>query len=403
MRVEAQQADMRLTDPGQAPATVAEQSLKAATIHIAKLSLSDFRSYRNLQMQTEGLPVVLSGSNGAGKTNLLEALSCFSPGRGLRRARLSEMKRHDATAAWAVSARLRGLGDDHQIGVGFDSGESSGGERRQVRIDGENASSGELRELLGVQWLTPRMDRLFVEGKGERRRFLDRLVFGSDPGHGKRVNTYEGVMRERNQLLRDKRRDDAWVGALEARMAEDAVAIAAARLATLDRLNAALAQGIGPFPSAALAIEGVVEDMLEKMPAVDAEGHFAEALRLGRFKDEAAGRALDGPHRSDLLVTYAATGLPAAQCSTGEQKALLIAIVLANARLEKVEQGQAPILLMDEVTAHLDENRRRALFDEICALSGQTWLTGTDRALFAGLDGRAHFYKVQDSALYLEE
>jgi DNA replication and repair protein RecF len=298
---------------------------------------------------------------------------------------------------------LQRVGEAHQIGVGFDGGENGKAERRQIRIDGENATSTELRNLLGVQWLTPRMDRLFMEGKGERRRFLDRLVFGSDPDHGKRVNTYEGVMRERNQLLRDKRRDDAWLGALEARMAEDAVAIAAARLATLDRLNAALVQGIGPFPSATLTVDGVVEALLLDMPAVEAEGRFAELLRSGRYKDEAAGRALEGPHRSDLLVTYAANGLPAAQCSTGEQKALLIAIVLANARLEKVEQGHAPILLMDEVTAHLDEHRRRALFDEICALSGQTWLTGTDRELFAGLEDRAQFYKVQDSALYLEE
>ena len=348
-------------------------------------------------------PVVLSGANGAGKTNLLEALSCLTPGRGLRRARLSEMSRHGGNGGWAAATRLSIAGEERQIGIGFDGGDDIGAERRQVRIDGENATSGELRQLVGVQWLTPRMDRLFVEGKSERRRFLDRLVFASDGQHGRRVSAFESAMRERNQLLRTHRRDDAWLTALEARMAEDGVAIGAARLAAVARLNAALAQGIGPFPRADLAVAGEVEQRLEEMPAVDAETAYAAALKQNRPRDEAAGRALEGPHRSDLLVTYAANGLPAAQCSTGEQKALLIAIILANARLEAVEQGQAPLLLMDEVTAHLDENRRGALFDEICALDGQTWFTGTDRELFAGLTGRAHFYKVQDSILIAEE
>ncbi len=377
--------------------------MSAASVYVAKLTLTDFRSYQNLRLETGARPVVLSGSNGAGKTNLLEALSCLTPGRGLRRAKLSEMIRHQAEKGWSVAAKLNLAGGERQIGVGFDVAPGNLSERRQVRIDGETATSNDLRSLLGVQWLTPRMDRLFVEGKSERRQFLDRLVFASDSLHGRRVATYEGVMRERNQLLRSHSRDNAWLSALEARMAGDGVAIAAARVAAIARLNSALSQGIGPFPQAILTAEGKVEGLLLEMPAIDAELSFAQTLQAGRQRDEAAGRALEGTHRSDLRVTYAANGLPASQCSTGEQKALLIAIILANARLEEVEQGQAPLLLMDEVTAHLDEDRRAALFDEICALSGQTWLTGTDRELFAGLAGRAHFFKVRDSALVLEE
>ncbi len=372
-------------------------------LSISRLMLTDFRSYSAVRIDTDGRPVVLTGPNGAGKTNLLEALSCLTPGRGLRRARLAEMARHDGPGGWAVAARIDNNGEERQIGVGCEIDKETGKERRLVRIDGQRAAPGELRELLGVQWLTPRMDRLFIEGKGERRRFLDRLVFAGDPAHARRVTAYETAMRERNQLLRERGSDPAWLTALEARMAEDGVAVAAARRAAADRLSRALTQGIGPFPSARLAIDGMLESWLDDMAAVDAEQRFAETLAEARPRDAGAGRALDGPHRSDLLVTYAPNGMPAAQCSTGEQKALLIAIVLANARLETVDRGQAPLLLLDEITAHLDEGRRHALFDEIRALDGQAWLTGTDRSLFAGLRDRAQFFAVQSGTLSLEE
>ncbi len=377
------------------------QTQSHAEVFAARLTLTDFRSYARLRVEFDDRPVVLSGPNGAGKTNLLEAISCLGPGRGMRRAGLKEISRHGGGKGWAVAARLSIAGSNRDVGVGFTADGDS--ERRQLRLDGDKATAGDLRGVIGLQWLTPRMDRLFVEGRSERRRFLDRLVFGSDPDHGRRIKAYENTMRERSRLLRERRRDETWLGALEARMAEDGTAIAAARIAQSERLSAALARGIGPFPRAELAVQGSVESSLALMPALEAEGRFADLLKANRSVDEAAGRAGDGPHLSDLLVTYTANGRAAADCSTGEQKALLIAVILANARLEAVERGQAPLLLLDEITAHLDSNRRGALFDEICALKGQTWMSGTDRLLFQALGKRAQFFTVHDSTLEAEE
>jgi DNA replication and repair protein RecF len=381
-------------------AAAPEPALGAARLALTRLSLTDFRCYQQLGLRLDAGLVVLHGPNGAGKTNLLEALSFLSPGRGLRRARLAEVTRHGAGGGWSVAARLETPSGVLEAGTGL-SGE---GERRMVRIDGKNATGpAALAERLGVQWLTPQMDRLFLEGPSPRRRFLDRLVFGFDPGHARRVANYERLLRERARLLRDGPADPAWLNALETEMAGEGVAVAAARRQALARLEAALARADEGFPRPALALSGTVEGWLETLPAVDAELRFAEALRRNRGRDGELGGAGEGPHRSDLEVRHAATGIAAAQCSTGEQKALLIAIVLASARIEATERRAAPILLLDEVAAHLDAERRQALYDAVAALDGQAWLTGTDAGLFDPLRGQACFLAVRRARVTVEE
>lgn len=342
---------------------------------------------------------MLHGPNGAGKTNLLEAISLLSPGRGLRRTRLAEATRHGAAGGWTVAARLATPFGPVDIGTGL----TVDGDRRAVRVDGRNASPASLAEHIGVQWLTPQMDRLFLEGPGPRRRFLDRLVFGIDPGHARRVSDYERLLRERTRLLRDGSGDAAWLGALEAEAAAQGVAIAAARRQMLARLDHALRQARNGFPRPVLALSGTVESWLERMPAIDAEQRLAEGLRQSRGRDREAGGAGEGPHRSDLEVRHAATGIVAAQCSTGEQKALLVAVVLASARIEAARRGAAPVLLLDEVPAHLDAERRAALYEEVAALGGQCWLTGTEAGLFQPLRGRARFLAVQEAHVSVEE
>lgn len=367
----------------------------ACAPYVARLSLRDFRSYAALELATAGRPVVLTGPNGAGKTNLLEALSFLSPGRGLRRARLAEAARHGA-AGWAVAATVVGAHGDVTVGTGL-QGE---GERRVVRIDGVEAPGpASLVEAFGLAWLTPQMDRLFAEGPGARRRFMDRLVFAFDSAHAARVSGYERAMRERARLVEQGGADPAWLSALEAQMAERGVAVAAARRDALARLGRALAESPGPFPRAEAAVEGAVEGWLAEAPAVEVEARFAAALKEARRADAPC----PGPHRSDLAVRHAAKGVPAALCSTGEQKALLIAILLANARLERARRGLPPILLLDEAAAHLDAERREALFEELLTIGAQAWLTGQERAPFAPLRGRAQFLALRDGRVEFEE
>lgn len=380
---------------------------------VRRIALTDFRNYERLRLEVEARPVVLTGPNGAGKTNLLEALSFLAPGRGLRRARLGQlvrgaMRADDApegeTGIWAVAAQV--LTPDGPVDIGTarevvrDAGGDTESERRVVKIDGKLAKGqGDLARYLSVAWLTPEMDRLFLEASSGRRRFIDRLVYGFVPDHASRVSAYERAMRERSRLLREGSADPSWLAALEHQMAEAAVAIAAARRDLVARLNQASEAGIGPFPRPQAAMEGAVETWLGDGPALAAEDRFRDALVGSRRRDAEAGGAAEGPHRSDLQVIHAGRGVPAAQCSTGEQKALLIALVLAAARLRALEHGAAPILLLDEVVAHLDERRRAALFDELVALGAQAWLTGTDRALFATLRDRAQFFDVADGAV----
>ncbi len=375
-----------------------------------RLTLTEFRCYARLRLEVDDRPVVLTGPNGAGKTNLLEAISFLSPGRGLRRARLAEANRIGGAGPWAVAARVAGPVGPVEVGTGLvrgnggdvENGQGNGQvpERRVVRIDGRPAGgAAALADLIGMTWLTPQMDRLFVEAASGRRRFLDRLVFGFEPAHAGHASDYEKAMRERNRLLKQGRRDRAWLTALEGEMAAHGVALAAARREWLARLNVALDGAEGPFPVPEAAVEGRVEAWLDEMPAVAAEDRFRAALEAGRGRDQVAGGAVTGPHRSDLAVRHRATGRPAAQCSTGEQKALLIALVLATARLAAAERGRLPVLLLDEISAHLDAERRDALYDEVSALGGQAWLTGTDRGLFDGLVGRAQFFTVQGGSL----
>ncbi|WP_114395779.1 DNA replication/repair protein RecF [Oleisolibacter albus] len=372
---------------------------------VTRLTLSRFRSYAAARLECDRRPVVLTGENGAGKTNLLEAVSFLAPGRGMRRARLSEIERRGGGAdwtgpGWAVAASVETPAGPVEIGTGRDPGAGPDSERRLVHIDGRPAKGQiALARHVSVVWLTPQMDRLFLEAASGRRRFLDRLVFGFDPAHAGRLSQYENALRERARLLREGPADPAWLSVLEDRMATLGVAVAVARSDMAARLEAAAAQGVGPFPAPGLALEGGVDDLVAGRPALEAEEALRQALRDNRRLDADMGGAAIGPHRSDLAVTYRAKAMPAALGSTGEQKALLIAIVLANARLMKAETGTAPLLLLDEVAAHLDAGRRSALFAEILAAGSQAWLTGTDAEVFAELGEAATHLRVEDSRL----
>lgn len=356
---------------------------------VSRLSLADFRSYADAVLAPGPGFVVLTGENGAGKTNLLEAVSLLSPGRGLRGATLAEMARTGGAGGFAVAARLDPAFASGEGSIDVGTGTlAAAPDRRQVRINGAPASANSLAEWVTVLWLTPAMDRLFQEGASGRRRFLDRLALALRPGHAAHASRYEAAMRARNKLLGgDAPPDPAWLGALEARMAEHGAALAAARAATVAALNDRLAAAPeGPFARAALALEDAAAD--------DLGGRLA----AGRARDAAAGRTLEGPHRTDLLVTHAGKNQPAALCSTGEQKALLIGIVLAHADLVAEAAGRRPILLLDEVAAHLDPKRRRALFDRLAKAGGQVWMTGTEPTLFEGVLEATRF-EVRDGAV----
>jgi len=372
-------------------------------VGVTRLVLTDFRNYREARLTIGTAPVVLTGPNGAGKTNLLEALSFLAPGRGLRSAKLAEIDRRAESggdpgdSGWAVAAVVATRRGAVRIGTGRDPGAS---ERRIVRIDGEPVrSQATLGERLGVVWLTPSMDRLFLEGPGARRRFLDRLVLGLDPAHASRVAAYEQALRERSRLLRDDPGDPAWLAALEEVMAEQGIAVAAGRCDTVQRLDRACAGADGPFPRARLRLVGTIENWLDEMPALAAEARFSAALAANRQSDTSASSAALGPHRSDLAVSLADKGIAAEFASTGEQKALLIAILLAHAALQRALRGEPPLLLLDEVAAHLDASRRASLFESLARLDSQAWLTGTDNALFAPLRCYAQFLSVRDGTL----
>ncbi len=369
---------------------------QARPLAVRRVLLTDFRSYARARIETDARPVILTGPNAAGKTNLLEAISFLSPGRGLRGARLAEVDRIGA-GPFAVAARVDGAHGPVEIGTGRQEIER---ERRIVRIGGADApSQSALAEHMSVVWLTPAMDRLFQDGPGERRRFLDRLVMAGDPAHPRQAARYAHFVRERARLLRAGRFEPAWLASLERRAAEAGVAIAAARRQTVAALVGALAEDPGRFPRPGLQVTGDVEGWLDDASAVEVEERFAAALADSRAQDAETGTTAVGPHRSDLLVWEAASGSAARDCSTGQQKALLISTVLAEARVRAAADGCLPVLLLDEVAAHLDRERRSDLFAEITGLGAQAWLTGTDVATFAPLVERAQFFTVRASTL----
>jgi DNA replication and repair protein RecF len=351
-------------------------------VPVTRLSLTDFRSYASAQIEPGPGFVLLYGENGAGKTNVLEAVSLLTPGRGLRGAALSEMARHGAGGALAVAAKL----GDIDIGTGT---AASAPERRQVRINGAPAAVNSLSEWLSVLWLTPAMDRLFSGSAGERRRFLDRLVLALEPTHAHHSARYDAAMRARNKLLAEETWDEAWLGSLELAMADHGTAIGSARERTVAALEERLARAPNDqFARASIALEGWTLDDL--------------AVRLGsnRARDAAVGRATEGPHRQDLVVAHRAKLIPAARSSTGEQKALLLGLVLAHAELVTERRGKPPLLLLDEVAAHLDSKRRSALFDRLGG-RGQVWMTATEAALFDGI-GLASRFRIEPGIAYPE-
>ncbi len=368
---------------------------------IQSLRLHYFRCYTQARIDdlSSGL-IVLHGANGAGKTNVLEAISLLTPGRGLRNAALEEMQNKASPQAFAIAAQVDTGGVDVAIGTGIDPADK----KRTVRINGINVKSQmALADYLSALWLTPQMDRLFIDGSSGRRRFFDKLVFTFDPSHAGRVTRYENAMSQRSKLLREGKGDDYWLKALETQMAETGIAIAAARLDFIARLQAGIDAGDREedlfFPRAKLALSGTVEELLQNTPAVEVENMLLYQLSQSRTRDAETGGASSGPHKSDLLVRFAAKDMPADQCSTGEQKALLIGLILSHARLIKSEKGDVPLLLLDEIAAHLDEKRRAALFDRLMHLGGQVWMTGTDESLFSAIARTARFHHVQNAEI----
>ncbi len=356
---------------------------------IDRLRLTDFRSYTHADIAAGPGAVVLTGDNGAGKTNLLEAISLLAPGRGLRRAGLPEMARTGSGSGFAIAATL-GCGTDAPVEIGTGTQAEAPG-RRIVRVNGAGAAANALSEWLSVLWLTPAMDRLFLESAGGRRRFLDRLTLALVPQHAGHTQRYDAAMQSRNKLLGGERAPDLdWLASLEKQMAEHGAAVDAARRMAIDALSEEIAASDdGPFPKGALTLEGETWDA----------GALAAALGAARRIDMAAGRTTVGPHRSDLAVTHLAKDQPAARASTGEQKALLLGLVLAHARVVAARTGRRPVLLLDEVAAHLDETRRAALFRMLEVDAMQVWMTGTDASLFRAIGAHATYIEVSNGRL----
>jgi len=374
-----------------------------ARVH--RLTLTNFRNYRAATLQADLRPIVLYGPNGAGKTNLIEAISFLAPGRGLRRATLEEVAFHEGDGSWAVAAEVEGALGLATLGTGIEREHEEGATvQRKCRIDRESvASAAAFADHLRVVWLVPAMDSLFVGAPSERRRFLDRLALAVDAEHSSRVNALERALRSRNRLLEEARPDPHWLDAVEHKTAELAVAVAGLRAEALHRLESVLASRQGSdFPPVEIALNGWMEKLLPAHPAIEIEERYRAVLRDNRGRDAAAGRTLDGPHLTDLAVVYRQKGIAAADASTGEQKALLIGLVLAHARLIAEMTGSAPVLLLDEVVAHLDPARRAALHGELAELGAQVWMTGADPALFAEIKDDAAMIEVNAGRLELK-
>ena len=357
------------------------------TLAIQELTLSHFRSHKTARLECDGRPIAIYGPNGAGKTNILEAVSLFSPGRGIRRAAADELMRAPERLGWKLTSVLQSLYQVHELSTWTEPGGA-----RQVTIDGKSTTQIALGRIARMVWLVPSMDRLWIEGADGRRRFLDRIALSFDPKHAENAVAYEKAMRERNRLLKDQVRDAHWYVALESQMATAGVALQSNRQLALTRIAEAQANAETAFPAAAMTLTAA-----DGSNTPDTVDDFATALAEGRQKDLYAGRTLRGPHRADVDAIYVAKDAPAKQCSTGEQKALLISLILANARALAEDFGAPPIVLLDEVAAHLDSARRAALYDEICALKAQAWMTGTERELFDDLEARAQYLHVTET------
>jgi len=387
------------------PETQGDQGLgHPAPLNISQITLSHFRNYEDVRLVCDVSPVILVGANGSGKTNLIEAISLLVPGRGLRRSALVDLQNRTTSEPWAVAVQLRTETGPLTIGTGRDTATPDTSEheteRRLIHINGKPVrGQNTLSEHMAMAWITPDMDRLLAESASVRRKFLDRLAYSFDPAHGGRVQRYEKAMRERLRLLREGNADAAWLSALEDEMAQTAVAIAAARRHMIHRLRFAIAESGDAFPRAEIDVRGTAEDMLEDKPALLVEDALRAAFARSRREDAMHGTCAVGAHRSDLRVIHSAKQCPADLCSTGEQKALLIAIMLAYVRLLIDQRHMTPLFLLDDIAAHLDDFRRAALFDEILALGIQAWLTGTDRESFASLAPRAQMFQVENGAI----
>jgi DNA replication and repair protein RecF len=369
---------------------------------VRRLTLTNFRNYHAAALEVGTKTIVLVGPNGAGKTNVIEAISFFTPGRGLRRANLDEVAFSEGDGSWAAAAEIEGALGLATLGTGIERPlEDEATIQRKCRIDREPVgSAAAFADHLRVLWLVPAMDTLFVGAPSERRRFLDRLALAVDAEHGSRVNALERSLRSRNRLLEEARPDPHWLDAVEHETAELAVAVAGQRVETVRRLDGVLAsRKDSSFPPAEIALDGWMEKLIPEHPAIEIEERYRAVLRDNRGRDAAAGRTHDGPHLTDLKVIYAHKGIAAADASTGEQKALLIGLVLAHARLVAEMTGLAPILLLDEVVAHLDPARRAALHGELAQLGAQVWMTGADPGLFAEIDDGATFIDVASGRL----
>ncbi len=384
----------------------ATQPDEAPEIHaVHSLNLHGFRNHGSTSLDVGGKSVVLYGHNGAGKTNILEALSLLAPGRGFRRAKLSEMDALVNCTPWVISASAYGKMGEVQIGTGRDNSSDDNLDRRLVRVNGSPLKShNQLSEYLSVVWLTPQMDMLFLEGGTARRKFLDRLVYGVDAAHAARVNRYEQAMRERNRLLAMPRVDADWLAGVEGQMAEQGAAIAFARALAVQHINAVIQMSEIDFPKAHLSLAGRIEDMVaSQAAAIDVENYFKKLLHDSRATDAQAGRTLIGVHRAEFTVTHLQKNMEAAHCSTGEQKALLIAIVLAEARSCSLWHGHVPILLFDEVAAHLDPQKRAELYKEIQSLKAQVWMSGVSRDLFEEMHDNTVFFRVEQGHIFRGE
>jgi DNA replication and repair protein RecF len=367
---------------------------------ISEIKLRNFRSYTEACLF--GLAssfVVLTGENGAGKTNILEAVSLFSPGKGMRSTDFGDFQnRVYPNDPWGISAMVSTQYGDIRVGTGRDPQK----EKRVIHIQGEIAKSqSQLAEYFTCLWLTPQMDRLFIEAASSRRKFLDRMVFNFDPGHAGRMTRYENAMAQRSRLLKEGRAEPAWLDALEIQMAESGVAVAAARTIFVERLQSVcLTRENAEFPVAILGLAGFLESEIHQKSALQIEDEFRHRLKKSRDEDAVYGGAAQGPHKTDFLVTYRAKNMPASQCSTGEQKAMLIGLVLAHADLIRMERGAPPLLLLDEVAAHLDPHRREVLYGLLSHIGGQVWMTGTDAYLFEKVEKNASFFEVKSGNIY---